>query len=69
MAEYYVDNRDKIFQYQVDNKDKISEQKKVKYQQDKDLRLEKAKERIPCPVCSKILAKSSMWRHIKNIHP
>jgi len=69
---YYEANKDKLSEqnkkYYEANKDKLSDYYKKYYEANKDKTLERQKQRVNCSICNKELAKSSLQRHMKNIH-
>ena len=62
---YYINNKDKIIesnsQYKKDNIDKIKETNKI-------YRLKYNKLNMLCPICKRLLLKSSLNRHNKRKH-
>ena len=76
LSDYYKKykeaNKDKLSEqnkkYYEANKDKLSDYYKKYYEANKDKTLERQKQRVNCSICNKELAKSSLQRHMKNIH-
>ena len=70
--EYRQQNRERISEHKkkwVDqNKDRILEKEKKRYEQNRDEILERRKQKVPCPVCSKVMRKDSIPRHIRMVH-
>ena len=61
---------EKLYQkdYYEANRDKISELNKKYYEVNKDKISEQCKQRVNCSICDKDLARSSLRKHMKNIH-
>ena len=72
IKEYYEENKkkklEKLKEYYEKNKQEIKEKTKEYYENNKDKRNEKNKEKVKCDICNKILSRSSLNRHIKNLH-
>tara|TARA_R110002167_G_scaffold288024_1_gene493060 strand:- start:123 stop:698 length:576 start_codon:yes stop_codon:yes gene_type:complete len=66
--QYRIDNKEQINEYYIDNKEQINEKHKQYYINHKEQILEKQKEKLPCPICSKLITKSYMKKHMNNIH-
>lgn len=66
--EYYEANREALCEYKNANKEKISERKKEWHKINKEKTKEHRSTRVNCPHCSKEMNRSSLHKHIKNIH-
>lgn len=69
--------------YRKNNEEKLSEHRKLRYENNRAKELEQMKEyreknkakisernakKVPCPICAKVICRSSMSRHTKTIH-
>ena len=71
--EYNKVNRETILEkkkkYREANRETILEKSKEYNQVNRDKISEKLRERVNCSICDKDLARSSLRRHMKNLHP
>lgn len=62
----YQENKEYFNNYAEENRDKIKEYKAQHYQKNKEKLAEKAKEKILCEVCNKMVTKCKFVRHSKT---
>ena len=67
-AEYYLDNKDKIQEYRTANRDQIKQRKHNYYMSNLDTIKGKKAIKTSCPICTKIMRKYSIKRHLKTMH-
>jgi hypothetical protein len=69
--EYCEDNKEKraeyLKQFREQYKEKRAKLDKEKYERDKERILARNREKINCPFCSKIMSRSSLCNHKKNV--